>query len=107
MKIVANTICPDYVWLEKKRIGKKSSIIVLNQTEPNYMTGLVLTGELQDKLVLFVNCGTVRINTSGKETFLVPFRDILAEVQPEEDEEVTDFIKHVPTTAEWYGEQHT
>jgi len=103
MKIVDESISKDYILVERKRVQKKSQLIIVSHTEPNNLVGLVISGELKDKLVLFVNCGTVKINLTGKDTFLVPVRDVLAVVEAETDEEIVDFNTTKPPADEWYG----
>ena len=110
MKILNDTIHEHFVLVEEKIIRTKTDLIMLEDRR-NIKNGiaLVLSGENEGKLMVYLKYDRIEVENQGKKHYLVPKHHLLCEVEIEESETAIDAnsqIDYVDKGGDWHGTEY-
>ena len=90
MKIITESVSPQYTLIERKVIQIKTKLLIPEQKLAKYATGLAISGEHKGNLVLYMSYDQIEIDSFEKKLVLVPTLHVICQVEPEEHEEAVD-----------------
>lgn len=93
MKLIEESLSTGYVPVKPVIFEKKTGIILLNDTNKQHVVGLILFGGEKGKYCLYPRFSGITLENMDTPTTLVPSRDIIAFVEPSEDERVVDWYE--------------